>query len=234
MNLETNSSNKKPVMLNDDFAMEDFDFKPITPGLGFHQPQAKEVKPVFTEKAVPHSAPIQSHFAQPKPEMNVYQNDLSLFYGQQQPMPEMSIPKEEKVERYFKAATKPQRFFAYFVDLASLIGVLVLVLTTMAKSIDMELHEAWINYPHEVTPLVAILFIGFYMIYFSIFDKSAGSTVGKNLLGIRVVNQSDKAPSFSSVVMRSLISLLNFASLGLFSYFDLQNKVTATKVVRMD
>jgi hypothetical protein len=70
--------------------------------------------------------------------------------------------------------------------------------------------------------------------YFSIFEKTSQSTLGKNLLGITVVDLDNKNQSFIMLVFRTFISLTNFVSLGLFSYFDLQNKVSNSKVVKAD
>lgn len=239
MNLETNSSSKKPAIVSDDLSMDDFDFKPITSGLGFHQPKPQEVKPIFTDRTIPVSIPTTPvvPVSPVKKEMQVYQNDLSLFYGQTSPQGSVSVAApvmEEREEKVQRQASKVQRIFAYLVDLLFVTAVLAGVLTVMAQTIDMDMLEVWKSYPHEITPLVVTLFIGFYMMYFSIFEKASSSTIGKNLLSIRVVSQNGRSLSFAGLLCRSLVSLLNFLSLGLFSYFDLQNKVTGTKVIRID
>jgi uncharacterized RDD family membrane protein YckC len=104
----------------------------------------------------------------------------------------------------------------------------------MARTIEMDLMEVWSAYPNEITPLVVILFCGFYLIYFSIFENSTQSTLGKNLLNLRVVSTKNEIQEFHLLLLRSFISLTNFVSLGLFSYFDLQNKITNSKVIRVD
>ncbi|MGE3608937.1 MAG: RDD family protein [Bacteriovoracaceae bacterium] len=234
MNLESTPSKKavKPSF-NDDLSMDDFEFRPITSGLGFHQPKLEETKISMMEKVIP--APIQappiSTNALNK-DMNVYQNDLSIFYSQQSPAPVSLQVEEVKEEIYLRLASKTQRVFAYCLDILLVTSLVSLVLFVMAATIEMDIISIWQNYPNEITPLVVTLFCGFYLIYFSIFDKTASSTLGKNLLKIRVVGQSNEMLSFTTLFLRSFISLLNFVSLGLFSYFDLQNKVTSSKVVR--
>jgi uncharacterized RDD family membrane protein YckC len=104
----------------------------------------------------------------------------------------------------------------------------------MSRLIEKDLVEVWTTYPNEITPLVLVLFTGFYMMYFSIFEKTFQSTLGKNLLGITVVDLDNKNQSFIMLIFRTFISLMNFVSLGLFSYFDLQNKVSNSKVVKVD
>ena len=229
MNLDHVKTNKTQPPAT---AMEDieFDFKPITSGLGFHHAKRTEVRPQTTERTVA-VAPIPGG---PKKEMNVYQSDLSIFYGQQnisEPVQEIVSPvKEEKI---FKLASRGQRFWAYLLDLSFLVSILGIVLTIMARTISMDLLEVWSLYPHEITPLVVTLFCGFYLIYFSIFEKSTFSTLGKNIFGLRVVNEENQQQTLTVLLIRSSFGLLNFISLGLFSYFDLQNKVTGSKIVKV-
>ncbi len=237
---QTQKPKTKPAPIQeegkDDF---DFEFKPITSGLGFHQPKTPEIKPVFTDRipSVP-STPVGAPLG--KKEMNVYQNDLSLFYGQasaSQPTATLApsqVEAEEVVEEPYRTATRSQRVFAYVTDLTLICSVLGIVLTVMARTISMDLLEVWSQFPNEITPLVITLFCGFYLMYFSIFEKASQSTLGKNLFHLRVLGTDDRPLALSSLLLRSVVSLLNFVSLGLFSYFDLQNKVTGSKVVRVD
>jgi len=233
MNLESNSTNKsEQIVTSDDL---DFDFKPITSGLGFHNEKTTDIKPSFHEGAshISHSPSIPTRpVARRENKEQIYQNDLSLFYGREstQTISHESI-KEEKIIRL---ATKSQRVLAYVLDLGFLLSCLGLVLTIMARMTDMDLMDVWTKYPNEITPLVVILFAGFYLMYFSIFEKTAQSTIGKNLLGIKVLDLDNKIQSFTMLMFRSFISLMNFVSLGLFSYFNLQNKVSNTKVVKAE
>jgi hypothetical protein len=230
MNLETNSTKKPNVILTSDDI--DFDFKPITSGLGFHQNKTTEIKPTFHESqslnlnSMPMPAPMA------RKENQIYQNELSAFYGREtQTVDPVVAVKKEKI---FRLATKSQRVLAYVLDLGLVLSSVALVLTIMSRLIEKDLIDVWTTYPNEITPLVLILFTGFYMMYFSIFEKTSQSTLGKNLLGITVVNLDNKNQSFIMLVCRTFISLMNFVSLGLFSYFDLQNKVSNSKVVKAD
>jgi uncharacterized RDD family membrane protein YckC len=65
-----------------------------------------------------------------------------------------------------------------------------------------------------------------------VFEKTSSSTLGKSFLNLRVVTNKQTNASWITLLMRSVVGLANFVSLGLFSYFDLANKVTNTKVVR--
>jgi uncharacterized RDD family membrane protein YckC len=230
MNLDTNSSKKPNVMLASDDI--DFDFKPITSGLGFHQNKTTEIKPTFHESQSSNMNTIPMPAPMARKENQIYQNELSAFYGRESQAPEPVVaPKKEKI---FRLATKSQRILAYVLDLGLILSSVALVLTIMSRLIEKDLIEVWTTYPNEITPLVLILFTGFYMMYFSIFEKTFQSTIGKNLLGITVVDLDNKNQSFIMLIFRTFISLMNFVSLGLFSYFDLQNKVSNSKVVKAD
>jgi uncharacterized RDD family membrane protein YckC len=235
MNIESQSNkNIQPASSPDDFSFDDFDFKPITSGLGFHQPKAStEIKPVFTERTIPNLVPNLTKPAVKK-EMNVYQNDLSLFYGQQNQSPVAEVQEVIKEEKFYRLAGKAQRVSAYLLDLMIVLGVVGIVLTLMARTISMKLIDMWSAFPQEITPLAGILFVGFYLIYFSVFEKATQSTIGKNAFGLRVVNEQNQILSLPSLILRTIISLCSFLSLGLFSHFDLQNKVTHSKVIRKD
>jgi hypothetical protein len=230
MNLNTNSSKKPNIILTSDDI--DFDFKPITSGLGFHQNKTTEIKPTFHESQSlnMNSMPMPAPMA--RKENQIYQNELSAFYGRETQAAEPVV--SLKKEKIFRLATKSQRVLAYVLDLGLILSSVALVLTIMSRLIEKDLIEVWTTYPNEITPLVFILFTGFYMMYFSIFEKTFQSTLGKNLLGITVVNLDNKNQSFIMLVFRTFTSLMNFVSLGLFSYFDLQNKVSNSKVVKAD
>lgn len=233
MNLQTNSNNNpKNRPLVDD--LDDFEFKPITSGLGFNQTQlTTEIKPAFVES--PINKPVTQVTRATRPINNdqmLYQSDLALFYNQELNNNQNLIP-EQKKETEFRLASKSTRMLAYVLDLMFVCSVVSLVLVIMAGLIEVDLVETWMNYTNEITPLVLSLFTGFYLIYFSIFEKTYQGTLGKNLFSIKVVSEDNKLMGLNKLIIRSFISLLNFVSLGLFSYFDLQNKVTNSKVVRV-
>jgi len=238
MNLENNLSKKDKTLPVEDFVMDEIDFKPITSGLGFHHSKIQDVRPVFTEKtlATPVMTPMNTPSSN-RVESPVYQNDLSLFYNNSQkpsiPVVSMkNIQSEEKSEIIYLEASRGQRVLAYFLDLTLISSLLSIVFIVMARTISMDLVEVWTNYPNEITPLFIILFSGFYLIYFSVFEKGLSSTFGKNMLGLRVVNQENAPQTMGMLTLRSVVTLFNFLTFGLFSWFDLQNKVTQSKVIK--
>jgi uncharacterized RDD family membrane protein YckC len=229
MNLESKPANNiKKLPLNDEI---EFDFRPITSGLGFHTNQkVSEVKPSLPMIDSNSVARTPVTRAIPTPKESFYQNDLSIFYGTDV---QNTVTPEEKVkEKVIREASASQRAVAYLIDFSFILCCLSLVMTVMAGSVGMDLTTLGRDYTNEVTPLIIILFAGFYLLYFSIFEKTSQSTLGKYLLGITVVSQQNKSLSLISLVLRTSISLLSFVSFGLFSFFDLPNKIVNSKVVR--
>lgn len=235
MNLEpVNNGNKAPAEIDDLF--DDLDFKPITSGLGFHH-KANNPKPAFTERVTPQAAsqtPISNTQAPPQTGTEVYQNDLSVFYNNTLgTTPSTPTKKSEPEIKKMKTASTGLRLGAFVADLLFIFSLLSIVVVVMARIIHMDAISAWRSYPQEITPLVASLFVGFYLMYFSIFDKFPGASLGKTMFNLKVVQKGDqKALSFSQLLARSVITLVGFLSFGLFSYFDLQNKMTNSEVVR--
>lgn len=230
MNIEQVKNNNKEMPIIDDI---DFDFKPITSGLGFHHQKTTDAKPVVMERkmATPNT---QFQTIPEKKEANVYQSDLSIFYGNGNEEVKTSMPEKKIEEKIIRLAPRASRISAYVFDLLFITGLLGIVLTVMARTISMDIYEAWSNYPSEITPLVMTLFCGFYIMYFSIFEKAGQSTIGKFVFKLKVTSTENGSLSLAALIMRSVVSLLNFVSLGLFSYFDLQDKITGSKVVRVD
>ena len=236
MNLEKQASKKSPVLSDqelDQFLNESFEFKPITSGLGFHN-QAKTID--VTKSPDPVNRPVMPQTSRPTMskkhmEMDPYASDLSLFYGKTETLIPVQFP-ETVEEVTYKKATSSERVLSYMIDLSFVLALNSFIMTFVAWNVGMDLMDMFALYPDEILPVVVTLFCGTYLIYFSVFEKTPSSTLGKSFLNLRVVTRDQKDASWLTLLVRSFMGLANFVSLGLFSYFDLANKVTQTKVVR--
>lgn len=217
-----------------DFDLENFDFKPITPGLGFHQdarPEPKEIlkqAPVKRERTV--SSPYQKLEASTD---NFFPSDLESFYANSS----KSLQKEATTARIteilpVQAAGASERVAAYILDLSFILSAVTLTGLTMGRILGLNLSEIASRYPNEATPLVLTLFVGYYLIYFSVFEKSTTSTIGKSIFSLRVSALEGEELTLGQLLLRSALSLFNFVSLGLFSYYDLQSKMSRSRVIR--
>lgn len=218
-----------------DFDLENFDFKPITPGLGFHhEPKTETID-------VPKATPVRreqrreaSPYQRLETSENFFPSDLESFYSSSQ----TSAPKIEKIAEKvreiapLRAAGSSERVAAYLLDLGLVVSSVTLTALTMARVLDLDLMEVVNRYPNEATPLLLTLFVGFYLIYFSVFEKSSASTLGKSIFALRVAPLEGEELSLGKLLLRTGVSLFNFVSLGLFSYYDLQSKMSRSRVVR--
>jgi len=222
---------KNQARLSIDDQFEDFDFKPITTGLGFHhQQKVAEVSTVVREK-VPTPA-FQSFEDTTKREASVYQNDLSLFYQPKETTTDLAQIFSDNTDVSIVSASRGARCLAYGIDLLFISLVSTGLLTAMSLMAGLDPLVAMNDYAHEVTPIVTVIFFGLYFMYFSIFEMVSTSTIGKSIMSLKVIDQDGRSPRLVTLMLRTFISILNLASLGLFSYFDLQDKVTATSVVK--
>ncbi len=230
MNLDKQNTQKKSPVLSDNeldkFLDDGFEFKPLTSGLGFHN-ESKTIEVKKTPNPVSKPVARKTHL-----EMDPYASDLSIFYGKTEPLTPVQFPETKKEEVILRKASSSERVLSYFIDLSFLVALNSLIMVFVAWNVNMDLQDLFFLYPDEMTPIAVTLFCGTYLIYFSVFEKTASSTIGKSFLNLRVVDQRQRNAAWSTLLARAALGLANFVSLGLFSYFDLANKVTNTKVVR--
>ncbi len=217
-----------------DFDLENFDFKPITSGLGFHQ------EPKVEPQEMPKSNPVRRERTGTSPYQkfetsheSFFPSDLESFYAsasKAQISQKMITPMKEVAP--LRSADSSTRVAAYILDLALILSAVTLTGLTMTRVLGLSLSEVANRYPNEATPLMLTLFVGYYLIYFSVFEKSETSTLGKSIFSIRVSAMENEDLTLGKLLIRSSLSLFNFVSLGLFSYYDLQSKMSRSRVVR--
>lgn len=217
-----------------DFDLENFDFKPITSGLGFHQEPKVETQEI--PKAVPvrrERKPVSPYQKLESSTENFFPSDLESFYAsasQEKEAPRV-ITRAREIKPLLDASAS-ERIAAYLLDLALVLSAVSLTGLTMTRVLGLRLAEVADRYSNEATPLMLTLFVGYYLIYFSVFEKSETSTLGKSIFSLRVSSLEEDELTLGKLLMRSALSLFNFVSLGLFSYYDLQSKMSRSKVVR--
>jgi len=240
MDTQTNSpSPRKPANPADEL-FDDFDFKPLSKGLGFHhanksEEAVKEATRVMTERAAPVRTavrpqhPFEQHrMAQPNVEVqrDYVQNDLALFYGAKAE-PQI-IAESEVIEA--PEATKALRFAAFVMDLIIIGGLTVGTLQTVALLTGLNIwREVFAFEPVSVTAFT-MLFSCYFLLYFTLLEKFQGKSLGKDLIGLSL--DSKHKTEMGVIFVRSLITLLGFLSLGLTNAVDLPGKITGTRVVR--
>ena len=265
-----------PQELEEEF---EFDFKPITSGLGFHGKSQHSLQsenefkktlsntrfssttlkqhPQQSQYSIRNQAPQKlyqdsnsfSHESASQNDAGQFQGDLSLFYQGQVPSPDYqsqfsqnqnseedklfsSTLSPDKKQHFFRPPTMLKRFFAYVADLMIITSIVASVVFFMTKFIKLNLTEAFSQYSEHFLVLMGVLFLGFYFIYFSVFEKTKQSTLGKGLFKLSVVLENDSSPTFLRLFLRTLLGLFNLFTLGLFMSFDWQDKLAGTKVIQ--
>ncbi len=220
---------------------EDFDFRPVTEGLGFHhKSKTDEVVQiararVMEKAAAPRSIPRGEHpFTQSlnsvptAPAQDYVQSDLSLFYARP-PAVDMD---DEAPTQTTSAPSRALRAVAFAVDLAvvafmgqaTFFAVEVLTGVSLVALALEGSTEAWAS--------GAVMLLGYFMLYFTLLEKFQGATIGKEVLGLRVTTLNGAPVSLLRAAGRTLATVAGFLSLGFTAWMDLSGKVTDTRVVR--
>jgi uncharacterized RDD family membrane protein YckC len=216
-----------------DFDLDNFDFKPITSGLGFHHETKTDSQEIPKVTSLRRERSVASPYQVAEPQADsFFPSDLESFYSSASKAPSVEkLAARVREVTPLKQASSSVRIAAYLLDLGLIFSSVMLTGLTMTRALGLSLSEVASRYPNEATPLILTLFVGYYLIYFSVFEKSETSTLGKSIFSLRVSALEEEKLTLTKLLLRSSLSLLNFVSLGLFSYYDLHSKVSRSRVV---
>lgn len=224
------SDNKNAnAYLGPKFDFDEFEFNPITEGLGFHH--EKEKKTVLPKSTKPQN--LVSGAAQfPRMQQDIQSivnPELAPFYSATKP--NAHVEKEKSLPKNLEAATSTHQFFAWLLDMAflSCFVSITFVLFMLFSGIEQEYFFKMVRL-NEVSFFFLTFLSLYYLFYFSFFDLT--STFGKSLVGIKVVTIDNKQPELKNTFIRSFISLVSFIAIGLPNILDFQGRLSDTKVVK--
>lgn len=237
------NSKGKPSVPDDLF--EDFDFKPITSGLGFQNAnKADEAIQVARQQMVQKSAaariaPVSEHpflahqrtLGKNAPTNDYVQSDLSLFYGNSQAESMAELP-ELPVERRPELAQINQRLIAFAIDFMLVAGMTGLTFAMISYLTGVDFAASLFEGHGDMMVVVGVMFTGYFLLYFTLLEKFQGSTLGKEAIGLKVITMDGYGPSLLRAFARSVITLLGSVTLGLTAWVDLASKMTGTRVVK--
>lgn len=241
MDMQTTTPASRPTPINEEL-FDDFDFKPLSQGLGFHhgnkaQEAVKEATRVVAERAQAQPArlpqksshPFEQHrlsqASTPAPQ-DFVQNDLALFYAAKS-APALELPGVTVSERM---ASMPLRLAAFTVDLGLVTGLTALTIQAVAVLTDMPLWNSLLVWDATMLGTLGVLFGAYFLMYFTLLETLQGRSIGKDVMGLKLV--SSEGLPIGVVLLRSVATLLGFLSLGLTNAVDLPAKLTGTRVVR--
>jgi uncharacterized RDD family membrane protein YckC len=224
-----------------DSLLDDFDFKPITEGLGFHHSlkDKKEVKVNLKAQSVALKSDLEERAkvlkkTAPKAEQKVNMGDLSPFYANntsKEVQQEIKISESVAPAVKVKEANIVTRFFAWAIDMIMLVAIMLVTITGIlfATEMPMEILNIFMLSDDLLVSFAAISAM-FYIFYFSFLDKTNYSTAGKRMMGIKVESNS-KRLTIIQTFFRTVVCMLSIVTFGLAHIVKIQDKITNTKVV---
>ncbi len=203
-------------------------WKPLTDGLGFND-KIEEAQEIINPVHNAHLNTLNKEI----PDTKFNRGDLAPFYTSS-PETEVNLDQPSFVEKEtvtFVDAEPAARFFAWTIDL-SFITALVAVTFVIVHLASGSMFDS--NFTNVLSyymfDLIIPSFCMFYLFYFTILDRTAQSTVGKNIFGLSI--QSDSKLTIFTTLRRTAISLSSFILGFIPLMFGYHDKITGTKVVK--
>lgn len=128
--------------------------------------------------------------------------------------------------KHFGDASTGERFLHFIVDYVAIQIVTTIVMFLLFVLAPSLMQTTWIPYAIGLPIMFA---------YYTLFEFAFGRTVGKLVVGTRVVTERDTSPTFSQVLLRSLVRYVPFevfSVLGGNAWHDGWSKTRVVKVRR--
>lgn len=227
-------------------SMDDFDFKPITKGLGFHHSlqekskikselkmQSESLKLDLDERAKKLLGNENSSLSTKK--SVTHMGELSAFYAE--PITVESIPRLRDIAstktdyRYFDAPMGI-RFKAWSIDIAIVTMMFTFTISSLFLFTDMPFdYLAKVMISSEIAPSMLAVFSLYYFLYFSTLDKTSHSTIGKHYCDIKVVAHNGEL-TLSQTISKSVLGLVSIFSMGILTILSLTDQFSKTRVIQ--
>lgn len=236
---QSNSRKQQPTV----DLFEDFDFKPLSEGLGFHHGNkateaVKEATRVMVERSSHNSRqsvrqvhPFEQHQLESSTLANApkefIQNDLALFYNNKQ-APVVEFKNEIVVE---KIASKTLRLSAFVIDMAFISALTIITIESVSLLTGLQFWLELFTLDSLTASTLGVLFSAYFILYFTLLEKFQGRSIGKDLLGLTLSTTNNL--TMMKIFFRTLLTLVGFVSLGLTNAVDVPSKITGTKVVHL-
>ena len=214
--------------------------KPLTDGLGFHhsikeekkvsiKKQAKNLDSELKERARQLAQKKKSSFAN-----NATMGDLSAFYQEEvkekSSIPTIEISKSEELGLNNAKVGIDTRLIAFVVDLlfVTFINLSIFAISFTISGLPENVFlSAFFSQSFYIEGL--LLYALIFIFYFSFFDKTSYSTLGKNLMGIKTTATKGKMSYYKSFI-RSVFTLISFATCGAMNLLGITDLVSSSKI----
>lgn len=225
MDLSSMNSEPKRVALFDE--NEEFEFKPLSEGLGFHHEEKISIQPQVTIAKTSISKTVRLNQTQPavSNHSNFIQSDLALFY-ENKTASAQEVMHEPIVE---SEALKTIRFAAYFMDFTAVALVTSFTIGLVSQMTGVNFLDQLMSLEEMSLISVGFIFFSYYFVYFTLLEKMQGKTFGMDLFGLKLKPKNEL--SLVAVFLYEMIILLGFLSFGLTNYFNLPQLICGIKVI---
>ena len=216
---------------------EDFEFKALDEGLGFHQ---KEEKPRWKSQAKTMVAssssihPTMDKLKRNEVQSSISRDQLGMIYSNDQQMKttkNVSIASVSKAKPQLKDATLTERLSAQLADtfiITGSVAVMIYVMLKLAQVPNKEMLSLLKSV--DVIPVVAVLWLVSYIAYFAILETR--QTPGKIMMRLRVVELDGSGLSLSRSLERTAFRTLSWLALGFPLLMNFHGRLSRTKVIR--
>lgn len=220
---------------------ENLNVKPITEGLGFHHEkvESSEIGLKNKQKTLKENIENRSKVILQK------ENQINRKHGEKAMMGDLSaFYEEEKIAKVKPSITNSEitldiqhvsladRFFAFFLDMfiVSFMFIMIVVLSLVLSPLPQNiLIRGFLDYNFILDGF--ILYSLLFIFYFSFMDKTAYSTIGKNLLGVKLMGLNNRL-SLGNTLIRAISTYLGLFTLGLTSILGINDMISKTQLVK--
>ncbi|MBH47598.1 MAG: hypothetical protein CME71_05460 [Halobacteriovorax sp.] len=216
------NKNSRPITMPE---VDEFEFKAIGEGLGFHQP---------TERPRWKSATVTTK-NQPQEKANphaITREQLGVMYQEATTHIKPKAQAKASVSQTYKNATLPERFTAQVVDTLIITASVATILLAMMSLAQVPLNDSIrLLTSFDVAPVALILWLFSYVSYFTILETK--QTPGKNLMRIKVADMNGQRLSLSRSLERTIFRTLSWLALGFPLLMNFHGRLSRSQVLKV-
>ena len=230
------------------FTEDSVGFKPVTKGLGFHHKHdSKPTIPTYSVNKgtqnrfqnAPKSSGVPSSFSSSEAKSHTtVASGLEAFYQTgntsvetlQEPSLEPKVQRTTKRKAVQTEAKASVVFGAWAIDATLITSLNIALHGIFLLMTGMSIESAQVLLADQDFIIFSgVLFSILYLIYFSFFDL--GQTIGKGMLGIRLVSEKAEKLTMTQTLTRAGISLASLVLLFFPLVLDFHGKISETKII---
>tara|TARA_R110000868_G_scaffold97619_3_gene268591 strand:+ start:8861 stop:9538 length:678 start_codon:yes stop_codon:yes gene_type:complete len=217
------NQNSRPIIMPE---VDDFEFKAIGEGLGFHQPTERP-----RWKSAAATAPKQTK-SENSNTSSITREQLGVMYQGAQSVAKATPQPREKIAQTYKTAGLPERFTAQMVDTFIITITVAAMLLAMMATAQVPMKDSiQLLTSLDVAPVALILWLFSYVSYFTILETK--QTPGKNLMRIRVADMNGERLSLSKSLERTVFRTLSWLALGFPLLMNFHGRLSRSQVLKV-